>query len=185
MIALALTGICAGQNQSPTSPKTFEPTVRAKTAAFETWIAQGGTPRARTVNGHTGDATYKRGPMVGKTEKQAVIMFEGIWASASDEMKDRYAGRIKIEERNEHQTEVKAEVKAEVKEAEVKDRESNKGGIYRRHGDYISSNGSSFTGGYRIKENKLYDDTGKPTHTKCGGFWIPFNSSDPEIYDPH
>jgi hypothetical protein len=54
---------------------------------------------------------------------------------------------------------------------------------YQRSGDYISINGSP-TGGYRIKGDQLYDDTGKPTHHKAGGVWLPIDqSSHPQIWN--
>jgi hypothetical protein len=164
-------GVCAGQQ---TDPKTFEPTVRAKTAAFETWITQGGPPMVtrweERKHGSSAQPRYQKGPMKWMTEAEAKVKFEAVWAAASDAEKDKYAGRIKIEEKGEHQ-------------AEAKDRDSDKGGNYVKNGDYISSDGSP-TGGYRIKGTSLYDDTGKPTHTKGAGVWIPLDPSQPQIYDP-
>ncbi len=163
------------RHQAPASPNTFEPTVRAKTAAFETWISQGGPPIVtrweERKHRSSAQPRYQKGPMKWMTEAEAKVKFEEVWAAASDAEKEKYAGRLVVG--NEGRQDLK----------EAKNKGSNGGGNYQRRGSYISIDGMP-TGGYRINGTSLYDDTGMPTHHKAGGVWIPLDPSHPQIVDP-
>lgn len=59
---------------------------RGKAAAFDAWMARGGTPFK-----HSG--RFKKGPFKGKDYNEAKQQFEGIWSSSSDALKEKYASR--------------------------------------------------------------------------------------------
>ncbi|MES2981773.1 MAG: hypothetical protein V4727_05610 [Verrucomicrobiota bacterium] len=55
---------------------------------------------------------------------------------------------------------------------------------YVQQGDRITFNGN-LKGGYRIRDNKLFDnDTGKLTHIRSGDLWMPVDSSHPQLRNP-
>lgn len=66
------------------------PEAKGKAAAFDRWLAQGGTP-------FRASGRFKQGPMKGLTYDQAKQKFESMWASAPDAIKEKYAGRSKTD----------------------------------------------------------------------------------------
>ena len=66
--------------------ETVVPQARGKAAAFDAWMARGGTPFK-----HSG--RFKKGPFKGKDYNEAKQQFEGIWSSSSDALKEKYASR--------------------------------------------------------------------------------------------
>jgi hypothetical protein len=71
------------------------PEARGKAAAFDAWLAQGGLLPGDEARGRGGRkvGVYTQGPMKGMTYDQAKQKFEGMWASAPDAIKEKYAGR--------------------------------------------------------------------------------------------
>lgn len=68
---------------------TIIPEARGKAAAHDRWMAQGGKLGK--------DGTFRKGPMRGMTYDQALQKFEGMWATAPDTIKEKYAGRSKTD----------------------------------------------------------------------------------------
>ena len=62
------------------------PENRAKAAAFDRWMAQGGRPGRKS-------GKFLTGPQKGMTYDQAKQRFEGMWGSAPDALKEKYAKR--------------------------------------------------------------------------------------------
>jgi len=75
--------------------QTVVPEGRGKALAMQTWMAQGGPPKGRIVNGRATRETYKRGPMKGMDAEQAKVAFEDVWSGASGNMKDIYAAKAR------------------------------------------------------------------------------------------
>jgi len=93
--------------------ETVVPEARGKAMAMQTWLAQAGNLRGRTVNGKKRRETYKSGPMAGLTLEQAKVKFESIWSGASPEWKNTYAAKarnsLSPSERKEYDAEVKSQ----------------------------------------------------------------------------
>ena len=64
------------------------PENRAKAAAFDRWMAQGGRPGRKS-------GKFLTGPQKGMTYDQAKQRFEGMWAGASPEVRAKYDARVK------------------------------------------------------------------------------------------
>lgn len=64
------------------------PENRAKAAAFDRWMAQGGRPGRKS-------GKFLTGPQKGMTYDQAKQQFEGMWAGASPEVRAKYDARVK------------------------------------------------------------------------------------------
>ncbi len=96
MVAIALTGICAGQQEQSQAnqQRSGGAGAQAKVAAYNAWIAQGGNMVTHTRRGSKGAGPrYATGPMKGMTVEQAKEKFESLWASTPESVKQKYRQR--------------------------------------------------------------------------------------------